>query len=420
MSRRAQAAARWRGAAILGVLGILCSTSVAGVAWGKDHDNAPPPSLRIAVEPLGYRPPGKLYLLAHYSSASLDFLDANHLLFTFREPRLLRRSARSIGLDQAVRAQVLELPGGALIQERHWMLEDRQRYVWRVGHDKALLRIGDRLFETDSDLNLKPFLHAETPLREVDASPDGRMLVVETETERHTAEEHARLAKRAEEVGADPPQEDVQISMLALEQFELKLKARAEQPGRLPAMTGGFLTNEKLLENRWNVRFHSFGRKEAGSDIVAQLDSTCPPEEHFLTDEMLLAISCPPRHGDRYVAAYSLRGQKLWDGRWPANFLWPAFRISPNGATVAISWIALGHPASEFDGFDDNEVQAQVLSVLDSKTGALRMALRLEPIISAGGNFALSPDGSRLAVLNHGAIEVYDLPVVAAAETARK
>ena len=58
----------------------------------------------------------------------------------------------------------------------------------------------------------------------------------------------------------------------------------------------------------------------------------------------------------------------------------------------------------------DEEVQNQVLSVLDSRTGGLRLAVLLKPIVSAGGNFALSADGNRLAVLNQGAIEVYDLP----------
>jgi ABC-type uncharacterized transport system permease subunit len=57
--------------------------------------------------------------------------------------------------------------------------------------------------------------------------------------------------------------------------------------------------------------------------------------------------------------------------------------------------------------------------VLDSRTGSLRLALLVKPIVSAGGNFALSPDGNRLAVVNHGAIEVYDLPAPAPAATER-
>jgi hypothetical protein len=84
--------------------------------------------------------------------------------------------------------------------------------------------------------------------------------------------------------------------------------------------------------------------------------------------------------------------------------------MAQNGASVAISWLAINHPVSAKDTINDAEVQNQVLSVLDSRTGSLRIALLLKPVVSAGGNFALSADGNRLAVLNHGEIEVYDLP----------
>ena len=66
---------------------------------------------------------------------------------------------------------------------------------------------------------------------------------------------------------------------------------------------------------------------------------------------------------------------------------------------------------------NDEDVQNQVLSVLDSRTGSLRIALLIKPIVSAGGNFALSADGNRLAVLNHGTIEVYDLAAPAPTQT---
>jgi hypothetical protein len=91
--------------------------------------------------------------------------------------------------------------------------------------------------------------------------------------------------------------------------------------------------------------------------------------------------------------------------------------MAESGASVAISWLAVSRPVSAREAIDDAEVQNQVLSVLDSRTGSLRLALLINPIVSAGGNFALSADGNRLAVLNHGAVEVYDLPAPAPAPT---
>jgi hypothetical protein len=416
---RAQFAVRWQQGCLVALL--LCL--VTGTAQARDHASGPQPALRIPVEPLGYRPPGKLYLLARYSSSSLDFLDATHLLLTFREPRLLSRGQSTEGLDQVIHADVLELPTGRIVAEDQWLLHDRGRYLWRLANDKVMLRIDSRLYETDSTLHLKPLFASPTELEQVETSPDGKVLVVESELEKHTPEEHERLAKKAALSGSKPPSEDVQIRMMRLDQPKLMLSAHADVAGDLPATIDGFFTQERLKEDVWNVRFHPYEKPEpTGGDIVAQIDSACEPSEKVLNQQSVLVLSCRPGHDDRFVAAYSLKRQKLWDGRWQSNFTWPAFRMAQDGASVAISWLAMSHAVSARDPINDDEVQNQVLSVLDSRTGSLRIALLLKPIVSAGGNFALSADGNRLAVLNHGAIEVYDLPAPAppASERAAK
>ncbi len=417
MQRRAQFAARWREACLVALL--LCLGM--GMARAKDRqNNGPQPVARIPVEPLGYRPPGKLYLLARYSSSSLDFLDPTHLLLTFRQPRLLLRKQGSDGLDQVIQADVLELPTGKVVAEDQWLLHDRGRYLWRLADDKVLLRVGSQLYQADSELHLKALYKSPTELEGVETSPDGRLLVVENELEKHTPEEHARLAKHAAMLGDAPPAEDVQIRMVRLDQLKLVLSARAEAAGELPANVDGFFTQEQVKENVWNVRFHPYAKAESPEgEIVAQTDSTCDPSEKVLNDQSVLVLSCPRGHNDRFVAAYSLNRQKLWDGRWQSNFTWPSFRVAQNGASVAISWLAVNRPVSARESIGDDEVQNQVLSVLDSRTGSLRLALLIKPIVSAGGNFALSADGNRLAVLNQGAVEVYDLPTPAPAPTER-
>lgn len=410
MPRHSQFAVRWQQGCLVALL--LCL--VTGTAQARDRESGPQPALRIPVEPLGYRPPGKLYLLARYSSSSLDFIDATHLLLTFREPRLLSRGQSTGGLDQVIHADVLELPTGKVVAEDQWLMHDRGRYLWRLANDKVMLRIGARLYEMDSKLHLKPLFASPTELEEVEISPDGKVLVVESELEKHTPEEHERLAKKAALSGSKPPSEDVQIRMMRLDQPKLMLSAHADVAGDLPATIDGFFTQERLKVGVWNIRFHPYEKPEpTGGDVVAQIDSACEPSEKVLNQQSVLVLSCRPGHDDRFVAAYSLKSQKLWDGRWQSNFTWPAFRMAQDGASVAISWLALSHAVSARDPINDDEVQNQVLSVLDSRTGSLRIALLLKPIVSAGGNFALSSDGNRLAVLNRGAIEVYDLPAPA-------
>jgi hypothetical protein len=403
-----QFAARWRQASFLGL--VLCLA--AAPAMARDHDNGPKPAVQIPVEPLGYRPSGKLYLLARYSSSSLDFLDPTHVLLTFREPHLLLRQQSSDGLDQVVQADVLELPTGKVVAQDEWLLHDRARYLWKLGEDRMMLRIGSRLFEVDDKLHMKGLYQSPTELEEVEVSPNGKLLVVQDEAEKHTTEEHDRLMRQAALRGGTPPPEDVQVRMIRLDQPKLVLNAHADAAGDVPANMDGFYIQKQRKEDEWDLRFEPYAKAAAGDnegDPVTQIDSTCEPTAKVLNEGSLLTLSCPHGRDGRYVAAYSLDGRKLWDGHWQSNFTWPAFRVSQNGASVAISWLAVMRPVSAHEPIDDDEVQNQVLSVLDSKTGSLRFAMLLKPIVSAGGNFALSADGNRLAVLNHGAVEIYDL-----------
>ncbi|MGA9719311.1 MAG: hypothetical protein WBQ79_13610, partial [Acidobacteriaceae bacterium] len=409
---RAQFAARWRQATLVAL--VLCLGMTPAVA--REHDSGPQPVARIPVQPLGYRAPGKLYLLARYSSSSLEFLDPTHVLLTFREPHLLVRQQSSDGLDQVVQADVLELPTGKIVAQDEWLLHDRGRYLWKLAEDRMLLRIGSQLFEVNDKLHLKRLYQSPTELEEVQTSPDGRLLVVENELEKHTQEEHDRLVRQAALRGGTPPAEDVQVQMMRLDEPKLMLSAHADAAGDVPATADGFFMQKQRKEAQWELRFQPYEKAAAGDGEgtpVAEIDSTCDPTEKVLNPQSVLVLSCPPGHNDRYVAVYSLHQQKLWDGKWQSNFTWPAFRVSQNGASVAISWLAVNRPVSAREPIDDDEVQNQVLSVLDSRSGSLRFALLLKPIVSAGGNFALSADGSRLAVLNRGAVEVYDLPAPA-------
>jgi hypothetical protein len=380
-------------------------------ALARDHDSGPKPRLRVPVEQLGYRAPGKFYLLARYNSSSLDFLDGDHLLLTFREPHLMQREQGSTGLDQVIQADVLELPTGRVVAEDEWVLHDRHRYLWPLAGGKMLLRVNSTLYELDRDLHLKTLFASPTPIENVETSPDGKLLVMETELEKHTPEEHARLAEKAALMGGSPPAEDVRVRMVRMDEERVVLNGRADAAGDVPATSNGFFDQKQVNDGAWSLNFRSFETATASSgEAVAKIDSICEPSEKVLNPQSVLVLSCPKGHNDRFVAAYSLNGQKLWDGRWQSNFTWPAFRVAQGGDSIAISWLSVNRPVSAREPIDDGEVQNQVLSVLDSRTGSLRIAMLLKPIVSAGGNFALSPDGNRLAVVRDGAVEVYDLP----------
>ena len=97
-----------------------------------------PPAFTIPLAPLGFSVPGKSYLLRRESLVSLDFLDEDRILFTFRVPGLLQRDAgdRQEDEKQQIQALVLSLPSGKIESRAVWTVPDRSRYLWMLndGH----------------------------------------------------------------------------------------------------------------------------------------------------------------------------------------------------------------------------------------------------------------------------------------------
>jgi len=56
------------------------------------------------------------------------------------------------------------------------------------------------------------------------------------------------------------------------------------------------------------------------------------------------------------------------------------------------------------------DIKGQWVRVFDSVTGTVAFESPATPILDAGGNVAISPSGRRVAVLNAGSIQVFELP----------
>jgi hypothetical protein len=59
---------------------------------------------------------------------------------------------------------------------------------------------------------------------------------------------------------------------------------------------------------------------------------------------------------------------------------------------------------------DAGDVKEQSVTIFDAANGDITMVSPVSPILDAGGNVAVSPSGRRVALLNAGAIQVFDLP----------
>jgi hypothetical protein len=368
------------------------------------------PEERILVGPLGYRPPGPLYMLSGRAFSSLDFIDAHHLLFTFHQPRLMRREdpPDSSENGQIIQAMILGLPDGNVVASSEWRMHDRSRYLWPLGDGKFLVRRRNSFSLADSSLNLRPYLEVSTPIIATEVSADGRILLIEHEYERHTPEEHRRLEAQAMQYGDPPPAEDTQITVVEIPSKQVLGTLRRDSPIQLPITATGYVGAARdKAEDQFLIRFVPF---EGQPRVLGRVASTCTPHENFLNQKALVIESCGPKSEDVFLDAWTTDGKKLWNGIRDGHLVWPMFAYSRTGDRFAVSLLHISHYIDLADSLNDEDVREQVVQVFDSATGALLMSTNASPILTAGQNFALSEDGEHLAVLRDGAIEIYKVP----------
>jgi hypothetical protein len=155
-----------------------------------------------------------------------------------------------------------------------------------------------------------------------------------------------------------------------------------------------------------DVPFHGEAR------LVTEVKSGCRPSVKPLSATVVLVEGCYLDGTDHAIEAISMDGRELWRDHWQNRYVWPWFDMALNGTRFAYESIAVNRPVSSFDAIYPEDVTAQMVGVYDTESGKLLLVRDVSPVLTAGQNVALSPDGKRFAVLRNGAIEVYDLPPV--------
>lgn len=387
---------------------------------------APPPALHpvasIPVPPLGFHPPSMFYLAFRQSSLSLNFIDANHLLFTFRVNALIKRTARNDqpgDQDQVIRADVIDISTGKVLRQTQWTMHDHQRYLWALGHGEFLVRIGNILYQTGSSLTLQPWLRPKHPLTLINVSPGNRYLSVETEVPAAPGS----LVPEVDLQGRVLVQpQHVNLSVYPSGSLNPLFRSQSPHPVDLPVVRDGFLEllsgkPQKGRGSLWLVReiqFHGLQDRAHLPDRLPSKDilsfqSDCHPSILPLSNSVILT-GCAGDGADHLMTAVDLNGNKLWQQWWQARYLWHTMAYASNGSRFALGSLMTDQPLVTLGEANINDVQRQLVGVFDTRTGKLILVRDASPIISAGQNFALSANGRHFAILRNQAIDIYNLP----------
>ena len=356
-----------------------------------------PPAFKVPVEPLGFSAPGPLYLGQRNSLVSLDFLDEDRLLFTFRVPGLIRREPGEEDVRQ-IRAVVLALPSGVVQAEALWTVHDRQRYLWMLTGGRFLLRDRDNLEMGDATLQLKPFLRFPGPLLSLDMDPAQKFLVT------NSREPAASGSKESD--GQKLADTDLAVRVLRRDSGQVVLVSRAPSTVHLPINSDGYLGSLRESGDAWMLDLNYFS---GGSNVLGRIDSTCSPLFDFLSEREVLVTTCTDTGAGKLVAM-TTDGRRLWEAQTSDESMWPLVVRSPDGSRLAREALAITHPVSARSPVSQDDIKGQLVEVLDAANGKVALQASASPVLDAGGNVAISPSGRRVAVLNAGAIQVFELP----------
>ncbi|MFZ0392857.1 MAG: hypothetical protein WBX09_11745 [Terracidiphilus sp.] len=406
---------------ILG-LAVLCPSTLAAKKKPAAPQDRPvratiQPALTIPAEPLGFAAPGPFYLGMRNSLVSLDFLDEDRLLFTFRVPGLLERAQNGQADPDSVReirALVLGLPQGNVEAEQVWTLHDRDRYLYMLSAGEFILRDQDQLKLGNASLQLKPWLRFPGQVIWVELDPSRQFLVtgsLEVPNAKPKPGTVGRPATASASIATYSPPDpstgkDLILRIIHRGTSQVMMVSHVEEAIHLPIGSGGYLESVRGIGMNWSLNFDHF---TGGSTPAGTVDSVCTPYLSFLSSNEFLAAACGSS-GNPHLFAFTLDGRRLWQNLDPGPDVWPVIVPSANGLRFAREALNVDRAVNASMPLSPDDIKGQDVQVFDAATGKLVLRAAASPIFDAGGNVALSPSGRRAAILMDGNIQIFNLP----------
>ena len=411
-----------------------------------------PPAVSIPLEPLDFQTLPAQVLNSGASILTLHYVDAKHLLLTFNRRRLMARipGDPETDVDRNIDAVLLEIPSGKVLARTSWRLHDPGQYLWSLGDGAFLLRQRDTLtllqplvgLATGNAFAQQAFIRSNRPIGSVLISPDGDLLTLET-LDRSPYLPHSRkpspgtsayaaaaaAAAAAGDAAAEEPAGLVQIDF-----FRMRHHSPERSPEQLPPTPAEKVDAKLGLARAGTVAAHNlvlipidgdgflsvldegsahwafnFNLHQGKVDELSPFDSSCHPIPFLVSRSEFIAFGCRGGQDPRELGGFNLRGEEMWEQTFTESFTAPSLSFAPSAGRFALSRLTTSAPVAPGQDMTAG-FQAQTVTVYQTESGRQIFSINCNPILRASENFALSPNGEEIAVVNSGAIEIYALP----------
>ncbi|WP_109485468.1 hypothetical protein [Occallatibacter savannae] len=359
-------------------------------------------SQSIAMQPLGYGPRPQMEIGELDNDDALAWLGDHQLMVAFNPHKLIQRDPAKAWSDtlRRIHAVVFDLNTRKVVSTADWSLSDRQPYLWQLSSNRVLVHVENELRILDEEMQVKARIPLDGPLAFVRVSPNGELMAFAVTHERHTPELHAKLR----EALASDPDEDVSIRILD-KNFETVAQAASSRAIMPP-----------ILLNEGQVRMLAApGAKyrlemipwRGEAKTIARFSSSCLPSVSSFAPDLLFVGTCSPQNREHEYRVLRPSGEVVLRGNSDLqNF---GQTVIGTDHMFAVKVLHAGRTIVDGSAFRGDDLDYAEVRIF-SRDGRNLKSIQIASPPPSRGAFALSSDGTQLAVLANSAVSLYPVP----------
>ena len=336
---------------------------------------------------------------------ALAYLGPGELLVAFK-PHILaiRHELGSSGpTRRLIRAALVDTRTFKVTHTVDWELPDFQEFLWPLGKGRVLVHVGSELRVYGRELKIENRKPLDGPLAFVRLSPNGNFMAVGIVHERHAPELHEQLRL---ESGTEP-EEDIGVEVLN-PGFETVAKSTISSSLMPPTLLD---EGQAMLLARPDRHYRiAMLTWDSLASTIARFTSGCTPQMSGIAPDLIFLVSCDKQANFRDYRLLHTDGKPVLTGRSTLNEIGHAVQSSTNQQFFVVRIVESSSEVHPNASFSPDDLVSEKLTVYRTTDGKRLLGVRVGFPSSSSGSYALSPDGSELAVLNHEQISIYSVP----------
>lgn len=359
----------------------------------------------IALRPLGYTRRSNKVVDDFDDEEALAWLGSDEILLAFNPHRLIRRSRPSPASTpvRIIRAVLLNAQSRRILRAVDWEITDSRRYLWPLDGGRVLAHIGNELRVYGSGLEMERSIPLAGNLAFVRIAPNGDLAAIGTLHERHSPELHASLREQA----GREPEEDVDVQILDKD-FNVIARASTVSGVMPPTLLNEGQVNLLAQPNmRYRLSMNTWDNK---SSTLALFGSRCTPELSSMAPDLLFLLTCNVMDSSLEYRVLSADGKMLLRGKAEPQQVGHEAAGNSINQTFAVRVVHADRELSPGAAFKGSELDSEEIRIYEARDGKRLLSVHLNDPPASRGTYALSPDGSQIAVLSGTEIRFFPVP----------